>query len=111
MRRFIKASLMLLLMIAFVASCSSGEDRSEPSGSEAATSEEPTERNMENVPTGGVIDVAYSAQPATFDPHMTTAVATTDVVRNVYETLITIDDDHEFIPMLADTYEVSDDGL
>jgi len=98
-------------MIAFVASCSSGEDRSEPSGSEAATSEEPTERNMENVPTGGVIDVAYSAQPATFDPHMTTAVATTDVVRNVYETLITIDDDHEFIPMLADTYEVSDDGL
>ncbi|HLS06727.1 MAG TPA: ABC transporter substrate-binding protein [Bacillota bacterium] len=111
MRRFIKASLMLLLMIAFVVGCSSDDDTNEPSDGGEGTSEESTEGDTENVPTGGTIDVAFSAQPATFDPHMTTAVATSDVVRNVYETLVTIDDNHEFIPMLADTYEISDDGL
>lgn len=56
------------------------------------------------------LNIAYSSQPLTLDPHMTTAVVTSDMMRGVFETLVTVDADYNFQPMLADTYDVSEDG-
>lgn len=54
--------------------------------------------------------VAYNAQPPTLDPMITTAVATRDVARHVFETLLTLNRNFEIEPMLAESYEVSEDG-
>jgi len=56
------------------------------------------------------LQVAYNAQPPTMDPLMTTAVATRDVARNVFESLVTLDADSKVVPMLAESYEESEDG-
>lgn len=61
--------------------------------------------------TGGEINIAVSAQPPTLDPMMATAHVTRTVARVFYEPLLTFDAEGEVQPVLAEDYEVSDDGL
>lgn len=61
--------------------------------------------------SGGEFTVAYNAQPPSLDPMATTAVATRVINRNFYEPLVSLDSDGEVQPVLAEDYEVSDDGL
>ncbi|RKJ33698.1 ABC transporter substrate-binding protein, partial [Butyricicoccus sp. 1XD8-22] len=56
------------------------------------------------------LQVAYNAQPPTLDPLMTTAVAARDVARNIFESLVTLDADSKVVPMLAESFEQSEDG-
>lgn len=60
---------------------------------------------------GGEFTIAWNAQPPTLDPLVTTSTATRDISRNFFEPLITIDGDGEVQTVLAEDYEVSDDGL
>ncbi|WP_088032224.1 ABC transporter substrate-binding protein [Evansella clarkii] len=59
---------------------------------------------------GGTINVAYLAQPGTLDPHTTTANATRDPAKLIFETLLALNENFEVTPMLAEDYEVSEDG-
>jgi len=54
--------------------------------------------------------VAEPAQPPNLDPMVSTATATSSVAVNVFETLLTTDENLEIQPMLAERFEVSDDG-
>jgi peptide/nickel transport system substrate-binding protein len=63
----------------------------------------------DKVVAGGELKVAYNAQPPTLDPVMTTAVATRDIMRHVFETLVTVNQKFEVEPMLAESFKVSDD--
>lgn len=56
------------------------------------------------------LNVALNAQPPTMDPLLTTAVVTRDITRHVFETLVALNDSFEIEPMLAESYEVSEDG-
>ncbi len=60
--------------------------------------------------SGGEIKVAYNAQPPTLDPLLTTAVVTRDISRHIFETLVTFNQNFEVKPMLAESFEVSEDG-
>lgn len=60
---------------------------------------------------GGEFNIGWNAQPPTLDPLVTTATATRDISRNFYEPLITIDAEGEVQTVLAEDYEVSEDGL
>jgi peptide/nickel transport system substrate-binding protein len=59
---------------------------------------------------GGTLKIAYPTQPTTLDPTITTADATRDPARLIYETLVTLNEDYEVTPMLAKSYEISEDG-
>lgn len=54
--------------------------------------------------------MAYQAQPQTLDPHVTTSQASATIGRNVFETLVTVDSRYQIKPMLADSWEQSEDG-
>ncbi len=56
------------------------------------------------------LKVAYPTQPPSLDPHASTAIATSDIMRPVFESLLTVDADYNIKPMLADAWEQSDDG-
>lgn len=58
----------------------------------------------------GELRFAYSQQPPSLDTHVNTTTATADVMRHVFETLITVDSDYNIKPMLADSWEQSEDG-
>lgn len=72
----------------------------------------------DSVDTGGggggdnTLVAAVSAQPDQFDPHVTTAYASFQVLENVYDTLVVPDpEDLTMQPSLATEWETSDDGL
>ncbi|MBD8006325.1 ABC transporter substrate-binding protein [Bacillus norwichensis] len=58
---------------------------------------------------GGTLNVAYMAQPPTLDPHVTVSVATTEIGRNIFESLLAFNARNEAAPLLAETFESSED--
>lgn len=56
------------------------------------------------------LNIAFPAQPPILDPHITTAVQALEIARNIFETLVTVNEDYEPVPMLADSIESSKDG-
>lgn len=57
------------------------------------------------------LNIAYAVQPPGLDPLTTTAHATRIISRVFYEPLIALDGDGEVQPVLAESFEVSEDGL
>jgi peptide/nickel transport system substrate-binding protein len=60
---------------------------------------------------GGRLEVAMIGEPPTLDIHQTTGTIVAMVAWNMYETLFSWDDEFNVIPMLAESHDVSDDGL
>jgi peptide/nickel transport system substrate-binding protein len=74
---------------------------------------DPVDTEDENgvAPTDDRLIVAISAQPDQLDPHRTTAHASFQVLENVYDTLVTPDENLEFVGQLAEDWDVSEDQL
>ena len=51
------------------------------------------------------------APPPTLDPHFSTSIATRNVAMHIFEQLVTRDEDNAVIPELAESWQVSPDGL
>lgn len=60
---------------------------------------------------GGVLRAAMTGEPPTIDTHITTATITNHIGWHLVEGLFTTDANANPIPMLAESYSVSDDGL
>ncbi len=60
---------------------------------------------------GGVLKAAFSADPAGFDPARGPSGMSHVVIEQVYSTLMGLDPDANPYPDLAESYEVSEDGL
>lgn len=58
-----------------------------------------------------VLKMALGVDPDGLDPHRTAAAATFQITNNIYDTLIRVTPDGELKPALAESWEVSDDGL
>lgn len=64
-----------------------------------------------NVKKGGVLKVGLQADPVAFDPHSTSLTATNHIVEHIYGRLVTIDATLSPKPDLAESWEISPDGL
>jgi len=60
---------------------------------------------------GGTLLVAQSTTPPTLDPHSVTHLVTREIGMNIFENLLTFDEQFAVVPQLATGYEISDDGL
>lgn len=60
---------------------------------------------------GGVLKVAFTADPAGFDPALGPSGMSHVVIEQVYSTLMSVDPDAAPYPDLAESFEASDDGL
>jgi len=58
-----------------------------------------------------VLKVAIGVDPDTLDPHGQTTTTVSNVLRHVYESLLWFDEKGNLIPVLAERWEVSPDGL
>jgi len=99
-------ALGLLLLLA---ACESGSNRQQQPNPNSESSQQSDQPSGEPA-GGGTLNVAYPANPATLDPHLTTNQATRDVARNIYEQLVTLNKNYEVVPQLAESYEISEDG-
>lgn len=58
------------------------------------------------------LDIAIDSSPAGLDPHLITAFNSVVIVQdNIYEGLTGVDKDLSIVPRLAESWEVSEDGL
>ncbi|GAA0356281.1 ABC transporter substrate-binding protein [Caldalkalibacillus horti] len=93
--------LLLVLLFLIITACSGTNE-------ESATSDPETNNDSSNEGTsfGGTLTFAFNAQPPTLDPTGTTATATRDIARNIFEQLVTFDSNLEVKPMLAESFDV-----
>ncbi|WP_158735665.1 ABC transporter substrate-binding protein [Alteribacillus sp. YIM 98480] len=100
------AVLMLFLIVA--AACSS--ETSSESEEQTDTNNENQQEESEDISEGGTVTVAYDADPPTLDWMSSDSSATTIVSYHIFEQLFTLDEELTVQPMLAEDYEISDDG-
>lgn len=91
--------IIVLLPILFVIGCGSEESGSTEEGT-----------STDDVGIAKELRFAYNAQPPSIDPLVTTVVATRDVSRHIFESLVVFNYDYEVKPMLAESWDESDDG-
>ena len=60
---------------------------------------------------GGRLVAAWAQDPVGLDPHITSAYSSFQILENVLDTLVTLDAEQNVIPSLAESWEVSEDGL
>jgi peptide/nickel transport system substrate-binding protein len=58
----------------------------------------------------GTLYVALEAEPPELDPNLSSAYVDRQVMASLYDKLVDIDENGEIVPMLAKSYDVSDDG-
>jgi peptide/nickel transport system substrate-binding protein len=56
------------------------------------------------------LEVALEAEPPELDPNLSSAYVDRQVMASLYDRLVDIDEDGKIVPMLAKSWEVSDDG-
>jgi peptide/nickel transport system substrate-binding protein len=60
---------------------------------------------------GGTVTVGSNEEPDTLHPYITQLVTSSDVVYGILDGLHTYDSKEQLIPRLAESFEISDDGL
>jgi ABC-type transport system substrate-binding protein len=60
--------------------------------------------------SGGTLRVAWEQDVTGFDPHWTSGLQVTYIAGNLFNNLVTIDKDLNYLPELAESWEVQDNG-
>ncbi len=60
---------------------------------------------------GGTIRVAMATEPDNLDPYLSAATDTGSMMDNVFDGLFEAGENSELVPALAESYQVSEDGL
>lgn len=100
--------LFLILTFGLVMTACSSEQQDSSETDDTTSPDNEVENNEQS--SGGELNIAVAAQPPTLDTHLTTATVALDVTRNIFETLVTMNENYESVPMLAESIDVSDDG-
>jgi glutathione transport system substrate-binding protein len=106
--------VMLLIVIAIVSSaCSSNNNAvgNESSSTPTASPSTPAESGTTSSKNGNNPVIAVNANFITLDPHNTSDTLSISGARTMYEGLMGFDDNMQLVPVLADSYKISDDGL
>lgn len=65
---------------------------------------------LSDIKGGGELTFAIATPPDSLDPHRTGYVVALRVIAQIFDTLITLDDNNEYHPLLATEWSVSEDG-
>lgn len=104
MKKLWKPLLLAVTSIVFLVACGNGNIDENSEVANGGTSEEIT--------TGGVLNIGLAANPSVLDPVTYTSQYESNVIRQVGDTLVAYSNDYsEFLPSLATSWDVSDDGL
>ena len=87
-----------------------------PSAPTAPKAQEPTSTpapaaKAEEMTKGGTLTMGAVEEPDTMNPYLTQLATTTDVLTAVMEGLLSYNDKGELVPQLAESYDISADGL
>lgn len=104
----VRAAAVLAVGSLALAACGNSPDAGEGAGAPEPTVDESTEAE---VVAGGEAIFAIDSAFLGFDPNITAAAQDARVMRQVFDSLVYLDDEREVQPWLATEWETSDDGL
>lgn len=104
-KKTIKAIVVLLLLSLFVVACSDND-----ANTTKDENNEDSNKVNETAEQGGELKIAVNAQPPTLDGHVTTAIVSMEISRNIFESLVALDENLEAKPLLAEKIDRSEDG-
>lgn len=109
----ISLAILLSLLVLFAAACGSDGDAGNDAEAEDSTSTaSEAEENTGTVNEAKTeLNMALSVDPDGLDPHRTTAASSFQITNNIFDTLVKVTPEGEFVPGLAEEWEVSKDGL
>ena len=123
MKKKLVALLLIAAMVFVLAACGGSSDSGSSTASEPAeketeeaeTAEEAEDAEAEAPAESGdakdTIVVATSAEPTSLDPQYGEDTTTQRVVMQISDPLIGVDEDMNYVPKLAESWEMSEDGL
>lgn len=98
MRKYFYVLVSLLLLILIAIGCSNNENGNESGNNNNGESEDES-----------ILLIAADQDPSGMDPHTTTASSSHRIMGKIYEGLIDLDEDRNFVPQLAEDWEQVDD--
>lgn len=108
--------LMLLISVLTIAlyGCSGKKadtDKSKAPASDEQSLTEPTDAAKSEPTYGGSITVGITQELDGLDPHKAISAGTKEVLFNIFEGLVKLDPDGNLIPAVAESYQISTDGM
>lgn len=105
-----KLILIMFLALIVIVGCSNDSNNNASNDDDQTDSEDNEDSGEEETNKKSMLNIALDATPPTLDQPKNAATATRDVSRLIFETLITTDAEFKPQPMLAESYEVSEDS-
>ncbi len=100
--------LFVFVFASLLAGCGSSQQTAAPAEEAAVTAEAET---VSEPKMGGSVTVGISNDLDTsLDPHTSTSAGKREIFYNLFEGLVKSDEDGNFVPALAESYEISDDA-
>src|SRR5690625_3538110 len=117
-RKSLMLITILLALFLIITGCSSSSVNEDETSLESETKNETEEKDTEEEESdqeseqvaGGELRIALSAAPSNLDQPTSTNTSTRDVSRLMFETLLTVNSKYQPVPMLAESFDVSEDG-
>lgn len=111
-KKILSLVLALALVVATFAGCGQTESSSSESGSGSSSSAQTSETSQTNAQSGEtVVRMNIGSEPDSLDPWQSAASDTDAMMHNVFEGLCLYNEKGEIIPGLAESWEISEDGL
>jgi peptide/nickel transport system substrate-binding protein len=105
-----KSLFFMMLLVLTIALCAcSGDTKKDDQATDNQNQGQTA--NSDSVSYGGEIVVGISQDLDSLDPHKAVAAGTKEVLYNIFEGLIKVDKDGNFVPAVAASYEITDGGL
>jgi len=105
-KKLTKILLLIVVLSSVLYGCSdkkTGTDKGNTPADESKSSTEPT--------NGGSVTVGITQDLDSLDPHKAIAAGTKEVLFNIFEGLVKLDYNGKLVPAVAESYDVSPDGL
>ena len=111
-KKILSLVLALALVVATFAGCGQTESSSSESGSGSSSSAQTSETSQTDAQSGEtVVRMNIGSEPDSLDPWQSAASDTDAMMHNVFEGLCLYNEKGEIIPGLAESWEISEDGL
>lgn len=125
MKRLMAMILCLCMLAGIMAGCTKEPAENKPAENQQnepantnvpASSSEPTESNSPAAETealygGTLVAISTSGNPGSFNPVWKSDDPATSTNHNIFNKLVTLNYNYEICPDLAESWEISDDGL
>ncbi|SEO11720.1 peptide/nickel transport system substrate-binding protein [Amphibacillus marinus] len=98
--------MIAILFVSFLLLAACGND----TGQQGEDTETDSNQQEDNLSYRDELNIALTAQPPTLDTAQTVSAVALDIAGNVYQQLFQLDASYEPTPVLAESYEVSEDG-